>query len=121
MFSNAAGSFQNVQQTYIYARNPQVVKPEGHFSKLGRSRLRSKWEMKNHTFELEWPKPESQLREERSQRPSAIETARPSSRPNEISNFVMSKYAYRQSPLHVQKDTPIKIGHPYLLDSTTVR
>lgn len=123
MFSHAAAPFQNVQQTYVYAKQPQVPRPEGHFGALNRKRMRTKWEMKDHTFELEWPKPEAQLRSERASHVSSqmAETARPSSRPNEISRFVMNKYAYHNTPLHVQKDTPIKIGHPYMLDSTTVR
>ena len=50
MFSHAAAPFQNVQQTYVYARQPQFTKPEGHFGALNRKRMRSKWEMKGHTF-----------------------------------------------------------------------
>lgn len=33
----------------------------------------------------------------------------------------MPKYAYKESPLHLQKETPIKIGHPYMLNSTYVK
>ena len=65
MFSNATAGFTNVQQTYVYAKQPQVANPEGQFGKLSRNRLRSKWEMKNNTFEFEWPKQEMQLRQER--------------------------------------------------------
>jgi hypothetical protein len=46
---------------------------------------------------------------------------RPSSRQNEIMRINLPKYAYKESPLHVQKETPIKIGHPYMLNSTYVK
>ena len=48
-------------------------------------------------------------------------TSRPGSKQNEISRFEMPKYGYFETPLHRQKDTPIKIGHPYMLNSTYVQ
>ena len=52
MFSNAASPFKHVEQTYVYARLPRPSNPEGQFDKLVKPRWRTKWEMKNHTFEL---------------------------------------------------------------------
>ena len=52
MFSNAACPFKHVEQTYVYARLPRPSNPEGQFDRLVKLRSRTKWEMKNHTFEL---------------------------------------------------------------------
>jgi hypothetical protein len=43
-----------------------------------------------------------------------------SSRQNYM-KFDLPKYGIRESPLHIQKDTPVKIGHSYLVNSTYVR
>ena len=62
MFSNASSPFKQVEQTYVYARLPKPANPEGQFDRVVKPRWRNTWEMKNHTFELEWPKPEAQLK-----------------------------------------------------------
>lgn len=57
LFSNTQSGFKHVQQTYVYANLPKPNNPEGQFDRLLKPRVRSKWEMKNHTFEFEWPRP----------------------------------------------------------------
>ena len=47
----------NVRQTYVYENKPKVQNTGGSFEIVPRKKIRSHWEMKNHTFELEWPKP----------------------------------------------------------------
>lgn len=58
LFSNAQSPFKNVQQTYVYARTPKAVNPEGQFESVIKNRTRTRWELKNQTFEFEWPKDE---------------------------------------------------------------
>ena len=124
MFSNPTSPFKHVEQTYVYARLPRPTNPEAPFDRLVKPRIRTKWEMKNHTFNLEWPKPQAELKRERdniAQSHAGSLTSRPGSKQNEISRFEMPKYGYFETPLHRQKDTPIKIGHPQLLNSTYIQ
>ena len=61
MFSNANSGFKHVEQTYVYARTPKANNPEGQFDRLVKPKTRTKWEMKNQTFEFDWPKPQAQV------------------------------------------------------------
>ena len=63
MFTNPSSPFKHVEQTYVYARLPRPSNPECSFDRLAKPRARSKWEMKDHTFNLDWPKPEGELRQ----------------------------------------------------------
>jgi hypothetical protein len=127
LYTNAASPFKHVEQTYVYARLPKPSNPEGQFDRLVKNRMRNKWELKNQTFEFDWPKNEREAREDKVKCFSqmtmyeAAAAPRPSSRQNDIMRVQLSKYAYKESPLHVQKETPIKIGHPYMLNSTYIK
>jgi hypothetical protein len=125
MFSSAQSGFKNVQQTYVYANLPKAVNPEGQFDRLVKPRVRSKWDMKNQTFEFEWPRPESEVRKDSQISQSRLSnlgaTSRSGSWQNDIIKFEMPKYGYFESPLHRQRDTPIKIGHPQTINTTVVQ
>jgi hypothetical protein len=63
-------------------------------------KARSKWEMKDHTYQFEWPKKENtmQLRESRVRGISEPRTSI-----NLFFKYEMPKYAIKQSPLHRQR------------------
>jgi hypothetical protein len=63
LFSNANSPFKHVEQTYVYARLPKPTNPEGPFDRVIKNRVRNKWELKNHTYEFEWPKNEKEVTE----------------------------------------------------------
>jgi hypothetical protein len=98
LFANAESPFKVVQQTYVYAKQPKPAHPEGQFQPLQRPRTRTAWEMKNHTFEFEWParhnppRPASHLDAPTTMYEAAF---RPASRNNDIMRFALPKYAYK--------------------------
>ena len=56
LFQNSSSGFKPTVRQKIYETQPQVQNRSGQFEAIPNKKIRSKWEMKNNTFELEWPK-----------------------------------------------------------------
>ena len=54
--NDSGSSFMSVRQTYAYADVNRPKNVSAQFENVQKKKARSYWEMKNHTFELEWPK-----------------------------------------------------------------
>lgn len=112
-------SFMAVRQTYAYADLKKPKNASSQFESVPKKKARSFWEMKNHTFELEWPR-----KEERREKPVSTRfygNTDNFSHTNREITFQLPKYGIKQSPLHRQKETPIKIGHPATVDSIYIK
>lgn len=56
-YEDKQGFFKTVRQTYVYENKAKYPdNTSGQFLSIPKKKARSLWEMKNHTYELEWPK-----------------------------------------------------------------
>lgn len=56
MFNDNQASFHGIKQTYVYKNLQKPTNSTSQFEDVPRKKIRSEWEMKNHSFEFEWPK-----------------------------------------------------------------
>ena len=56
MYNDTSSAFHGIKQTYIYKDLPKPTNAGGQFEGIPRKTIRSEWEMKNHSFEFDWPK-----------------------------------------------------------------
>ena len=75
MHHDNSSAFHGIKQTYIYKNLPKPTNTSGQFEGIPRKTIRSEWEMKNHSFEFEWPKKQEKTTPIRISVP-AIETER---------------------------------------------
>lgn len=114
MNADTDSSFMNVRQTYIYNNLNQPKNKEGQFECVQKKKPRTFWEMKKHTYEFDWPKKE--------QREKSLTTrAYANQSPHLDMKFELPKYGLKQSPLHVQRQTLLKIGHTTMVDSIYIK
>ena len=78
LYEDRQSLYKSVRQTYVYQNKPKYPDNlSGQFQSVQKKKPRSIWEMKNHTYELEWPK-----KQERKVNPSVSSFSQNSNRVN---------------------------------------
>lgn len=71
-------SFFNVVKTSnIYESEQRDANSGGQFQLVQKSRPRNRWELRDHTFNFDWPKPQAELSQAGDRRSSRLSSSGP--------------------------------------------